>query len=75
MSPTVVQPAPLREPAVFSGSLWYSNAAPPSDQTVPGSPAGSSLPSSSRMCGVPSSAFPTDPRCASQSSESIAVSR
>ena len=58
MSPTVVQPRSLRVAAVFSGALWYSNWGPSSDQTVPTSPVGGSLPSSSRMCGTSDQRLP-----------------
>ena len=72
MSPTVDQPLSLNESRVFSASLWYSKPGRfggGSNHTVPTSPAGCSLPSSSRMWIGPSIERPTEPGCASQSGE------
>ncbi len=64
MSPTVDQPLALNESRVFSASLWYSKPGRSGsgwNQTVPTSPGGCSLPSSSRMWIGPSVDRPTEP--------------
>ena len=67
MSPTVAQPCASNVSRVFASSLWYSNdgrLAAGSNHTVPTSPGGRSLPSSSRMWIGASIVLPTEPGCA-----------
>ncbi len=76
MSPTDDQPCSSCVVAVFSGSLWYSNfivRSPGSNHTTPGSPTGSSVPSSSRMWIFVKNGLPTEPGWASHSSLLIIV--
>lgn len=71
MSPRVRQPLSLVIDAVFSGSLWYSNARPPAKYTTPTSPGGSSSPFSPTMWHS-CIGRPTEPGCDNHSSGEIA---
>src|SRR6478672_5356166 len=72
MSPNDLQPRSLDTDAVFSGSLKYSNAGPPSKNNSPDSPTAHSDPSSATTC-TRVHGLPTEPGWASHSSGPIVV--